>query len=201
MRQTRLEDLSARLVRGGRVWNDPLALVQSRDLRALAEVVGEAIGADDPSEKPSVMWPGDESEESHLPIERVSLAGLLAQQWGTLWCLRYALSPAGTPVPWDTEAFYPWAVRLHLRTPELTGDGDGLTVFSAPCRVDPRQPGREADAAIALVVIRAMLHEAQESLVLDGVRPLNPHEGVGELCLEDIAKSLGAWLPGGNEEG
>lgn len=176
------------LIQGARRWVDGLAVVDAAALDDLAALSGvEPQRFDEPCTL-LVRLPA----AAHLPpperIDRVRFRGWLAQHQATLWCRRDSPVLTSSPVPWPDQR-WPWVVEIHLRTTELDGSGDGLTAFGVPCPVDPREPSEAVDAAIALVVARAMLHEGQESIRLD------PH-AVGELGLAEVAVRLGAafWM-------
>ena len=128
--------------------------------------------------------------EPHL-VKRVQIGGTLGLVWATVWCREHSAAPTGSPVPWNPAEVYPWTVEVHGWWPDAN-DEDGRrigVVVTAPCWVDPRVPSPEADAAIRFVVARAVLHEAQEGLFIDGDR-LDPHEH-GEIGLEEMARIHG----------
>lgn len=130
-----------------------------------------------PRERPTYYARTDidsELPEAHH-VERVEFTGLLSLVWATLWCRQDAPAVAGSPVPWDTSQRHPWVVELHGLFPDRNGEGGRFGVaFSCPCPVDPRLPSQAADDAILACVRRAMLHEGQESTLIDGER-LDPH--------------------------
>lgn len=179
------------LLSGATVWVDGLAVVQSAPLLRIAAERGVTLDRED--EPPAVMVERDGLPRA-MQIERVTFCGWLRMRWATAWCREQSHAIAGSPVPWDTSEIFPWVVEIHLRTPELEGSKDGSTALTVPCRVDPRIPSPEADAAICLAVARAMLHEGQESLMLDDSRALDPHV-FGERGLVEVAERMEAWLP------
>lgn len=167
-----VDQLVRTLLSDARTWADDFAVVKAAPLQALADAVGVTINHD--ADPPTVLCMRDGLPEA-LRVERVTFVGMLRDRWATVWCREKSMAIAGSPVPWSTATVFPWVVEVHLRTTELDGAGYGTTAFSVPCRVDPRIPSIEADAAISLATLRAMIHEGQESLVIDGERPLDPH--------------------------
>lgn len=176
------------LVSTARQWVDGTTVVDSAALDRLATLAGVEPQRFD--ESPTLLVCPPASDHLPLPhqIERVRFQGWLAAHQATLWCRRESPVLTSSPVPWPDRR-WPWVVEIHLRTPDLDdGSKDGSTAFGVPCPVDPREPSPEADAAIALVVARAMLHEGQESIV--GL-PLDPH-AMGETGLHEVAAHIGA---------
>ena len=76
--------------------------------------------------------------------------------------------------------------------PDRDGEGRLPIIFAVPCAVDPRIPSAEADAAILTCISRAALHEAMESVELDG-EALDPHEH-GEIGLDALAQAWRAFF-------
>ena len=181
-------DAVRRLISSARRWVDGLAVVDAASLDDLATLAGvEPQRFDEPC---TLLV--DPPAAAHLPpperIDRVVFRGWLAQHQATLWCRRDSPVLTSSPAPWPDRS-WPWVVEIHMRTTELDGSGDGLTAFGVPCLVDPRVASPRADAAIALVVARAMLHEGQESIV--GLPRTDPHV-MGEVGLCEVAARLGA---------
>ena len=150
--------------------------IKLRDALAFRRLHRDAVPALD---RPTYYCatPDDHLLPEPLPVERVKIGGLLALAWATVWCRKDSLAPSASPVPWDKSAVHPWVVELHGVWPEALGVSEERVgvAFRLPCPVDPRESSPKADAAIRTLVARALLHEGQGGLHLDGER-LDPHE-------------------------
>lgn len=108
----------------------------------------------------------------HLVTE-VDFCGLLKALDASCWYRENAPALSNSEVPWGDEV-HPFVVEIDLYVPDRDDDQRWIPItVTHPASTGPGTP--EFSNALRAAVHRAMLHEADESLLVQGKRIFDPH--------------------------
>lgn len=108
------------------------------------------------------------------PVEGVTACGLLLAMQFRFWYRQNAPALTNSPVPWDPEGPHPFVVEIDMIVPDRDDPDRWIPVtITHPCSHGPGSP--EFAEAIRAATQRALCHEGDEGLLINGVRTWDPH--------------------------
>ena len=116
--------------------------------------------------------PGDPALAPRVTARRVELTGLLSG--ARLYWRERERAFSASPVWWDTDTVWPYVIEVDLVVMDAAGrEGEISVTLTHPCLIHPESPA--ALPVWRALIHRAVLHEADEALRVDGEAPFCPH--------------------------
>jgi hypothetical protein len=112
------------------------------------------------------------------PVEGLSFCGLLAAMGARLYLRRDSPALTNSLAPWGLTEVHPFVVEVDFQTPDrdkpVAEDAWISVTITHPAAGPPGSP--EFLAAVRACLRRAMAHEVDESLLVEGRRVFDPHQ-------------------------
>ena len=108
------------------------------------------------------------------PIKGVTFCGIARAMEMSAWYRENAQALTNSAAEWEQGAIHPYVVEVDFLTPDRDNFDRWIPITVAyPSQGGPGTP--EFTASLHKAVRRAMQHEADEGLLIDGERLFDPH--------------------------